>query len=93
MYPMHKKIQHTVTILLGTRSAVFTHPDCKSELKYSTVYPINAVVPLCFGCILFHANVKLIAVTFTSFGSLGDDGSMLMSAARCSALVELFSTT
>lgn len=82
---------HTVTTLLGTRCAAVTHPDCKSELKYSTVYPMNEVPP-CFCCTLFHAKVTLELVMFTNFGSLGDDGNMLMSGVRCSALVALFST-
>lgn len=87
----HKVSVHTVTTLLGTRCAAVTHPDCKSELKYSTVYPINEVPP-CFCCTLFHARVTLVLVTFTNFGSFGDDGNMLMSGVRCRALVALFST-
>jgi hypothetical protein len=84
--------QRTVTTLLGTRCAAVFHPVCKSELKYSTLYPIKAVVPLCFDCTLLHDSVTLAAVTFTNFGSLGDAGSMLTSGARCSVLAELFST-
>lgn len=88
---MQLKIQLTVTILLGTLCTANTHPFCKSELKYSTVYPMNEELP-CFSCTLFHVKVMLALVTLINFGSLGGDGSVLGSGVRWRALVELFST-
>ena len=91
IFNLLRGIQLTVTELSGTWCFAITQPVCKSELKYSTEYPISGL-ELDLVWILDHIKVTLLLVMLMTFGSLGGGGNEVGSGVRCSALEELFST-
>lgn len=89
---MQKQKLITVIDCPGTRCAATTHPVWRSELKYSTVYPIRGLEPA-LSWLLPQTSVTALSVIFVVFGTPGGDGNVLGSGVLCNVVGEvLFST-